>query len=199
MKKQFFNKIKSATNPDIPLHNVKKIINKKLFSSILYSVVPNIQGKYNCVVLKTHPCVCMHACAHTHMHTHLPRKLIFQKRNLFLNTWVFQARKLIIPRPDPFLQLPKKKRESYLNFVWIHLSLKIFQRNLRWGWKLMYLSLLLDSFFIFLFVGKKVKNYSWAINTDVLCCHFVRCLLCFAPRHRISSCFLDSISSIRKE
>lgn len=43
MKKQLFNKKKkSTTNPDLPLHNVKKIINKKLFSSILYSIVPNI-------------------------------------------------------------------------------------------------------------------------------------------------------------
>lgn len=42
MKKQSFNKIKGATNLNFSLHNVKKIIDEKLFSSILHSIVPHI-------------------------------------------------------------------------------------------------------------------------------------------------------------
>lgn len=116
------------------------------------------------------------AYTHTHTHSTLPKKLILQKRNLILKHLGFQAKKLIIPRPDPLLKLPKKKGKSYLNFVWIHLSLKICQSNLWWGWKQRYLSLLLDSLLYFYLLRKAYKAF---LVNEALCCHSVWDLLCF--------------------
>lgn len=44
---------------------------------------------------------------------------------------------------------------------------------------------------IFLSVKKRIKNYSWAVIIDSLCCHSGWYLLCFTVRHSDNSCFLD--------
>lgn len=123
----------------------------------------------------------MHTCSHVHTQTSSKKADPSKKKSYFKTLGFFQARKQIIPRPDPFLWLPKRERKSCLNFIWIHLSLKICQSNLRWGWKLRYFSLLLTSLFIFLSVGfEKGKNYCWAVIIDALFHHFVQCLLLHA-------------------
>lgn len=142
----------------------------------------------------------MHVRAHTLTHMHIEtssKKADPSKKKPYFKTLVFQARKLIIPRPDPFLWLPKRKRKSSLNFVWIHLSPKICQSNLRWGWKRKYFSLLPDSLFTFLSVGKRVKP----LPGPFLSMHRVTTLegACSLRAKRNHTSSPDSIYSIMRE
>lgn len=86
-EKQPFKIIIEATNPDLSLHDVKKIINKNVSSSRLHNRVPHIFRENTIVLSLQHtPLMCMH----TGTHRHPPGKLILQKRTPILKHGFFR-------------------------------------------------------------------------------------------------------------
>lgn len=67
MKKQPFKKRKGVTNPDLPLHNVKKIMNKT-FPPPFYMIQSSICRENTIALSLKHTPVHVRAHTRTHMH-----------------------------------------------------------------------------------------------------------------------------------